>query len=320
EEQRSLLNWEKTLRLQIWGNDPPPAPPGLSGTDRSPGEAPAPAPGWYGSLADLPPVHLCEDLLVSVQQLSGLPWWMSIIAATLTVRTAVTLPLAAYQLLIVCKVEALQAEISELAKRLRYEVLVRSLCSVFRFQFKKNLRRIVSQLYIRDNCHPFKASLLVWVQLPLWISLSLALRNLSLNQSGEFKSAGSGSLQGELAAGGALWFSDLTVPDSTWILPVCLGLTNLLIVEVFSLQRVGVSGVQRLVLNGIRGFCVLMIPIAAVVPSSMALYWFTSSLVGFSHNLILRSPAVHKILRLPTRRSETPYRDLLSAFISKYGK
>lgn len=27
------------------------------------------------------------------------------------------------------------------------------------------------------------------------------------------------------------------------------------------------SGVQRLVLNGIRGFCVLMIPIAAVVPS-----------------------------------------------------
>uniref|UniRef100_A0A3P9I9Q6 Cytochrome c oxidase assembly factor COX18 n=1 Tax=Oryzias latipes TaxID=8090 RepID=A0A3P9I9Q6_ORYLA len=284
---------------------------GLSGTDRSPGEAPAP--GWYGSLADSAPVHLCEDLLVSVQQLSGLPWWMSIIAATLTVRTAVTLPLAAYQLLIVCKVEALQAEISELAKRLRYEVLVRAKERGWtekqsRFQFKKNLRRIVSQLYIRDNCHPFKASLLVWVQLPLWISLSLALRNLSLNQSAQ---------QEELAAGGALWFSDLTVPDSTWILPVCLGLTNLLIVEVFSLQRVGVSGVQRLVLNGIRGFCVLMIPIAAVVPSSMALYWFTSSLVGFSHNLILRSPAVHKFLRLPTRRSETPYRDLLSAFISK---
>lgn len=40
------------------------------------------------------------------------------------------------------------------------------------------------------------------------------------------------ALQEELAAGGALWFSDLTVPDSTWILPVCLGLTNLIIVEV----------------------------------------------------------------------------------------
>lgn len=61
----------------------------------------------------------------------------------------------------------------------------RKLSFVFRFQFKKNLRRIISQLYIRDNCHPFKASLLVWVQLPLWISLSLALRNLSLDQSGK---------------------------------------------------------------------------------------------------------------------------------------
>lgn len=56
---------------------------------------------------------------------------------------------------------------------------------VFRFQFQKNLRRLVSHLYIRDNCHPFKTSVLVWVQLPLWLSLSLALRNLSLDQSGK---------------------------------------------------------------------------------------------------------------------------------------
>ncbi|XP_024866848.1 cytochrome c oxidase assembly protein COX18, mitochondrial isoform X3 [Kryptolebias marmoratus] len=237
--------------------------------------------GWYGSLSDSAPVHLCEHFLVGVQQ-----------------------------------VEALQAEISELAKRLRYEVSVRARERGWtekqsRVQFQKNLRRLVSQLYIRDNCHPFKASLVVWVQLPLWVSLSLALRNLSLDQS---------ALRGELAAGGALWFPDLTVPDSTWILPVCLGLTNLVIVEVFSLQRVGASGFQRLVLNGIRGFSVLMIPIAATVPSSMALYWFCSSLVGFGQNLLLRSPTLHRILRLPTRRSDSPYRDLLSAFIAKYYK
>ncbi|XP_041845526.1 cytochrome c oxidase assembly protein COX18, mitochondrial [Melanotaenia boesemani] len=271
---------------------------------------------WYSSLSDSAPVHLCEYFLVSVQQVSGLPWWLSIMAATVTVRTVITLPLAAYQMIIISKVEALQVEIAELAKRLRYEVSVRATEKGWtekqsRFQFKKNLRRLVTQLYIRDNCHPFKASLLVWVQLPLWISLSLTLQKLSLEQS---------ELQGELAAGGALWFSDLTVPDSTWILPVCLGLTNLVIVEVFSLQRVGASGIQRLVLNGIRGFSLLMIPIAAMVPSSVALYWFASSLVGFSHNLLLRSPRIHKILQLRTQRSQTPYRDLLSAFISKYKK
>lgn len=272
--------------------------------------------GWYGSLSDSAPVHLCEQLLVSVQQVSGFPWWLSIGVATLSVRTLITLPLAAYQLVIISKVEALQVEISKLAKRLHYEVSVRARERGWterqsRFQFKKNLRRIVSQLYVRDNCHPFKASLLVWVQLPLWFSLSLALRNLSLDQS---------DLQGELATGGALWFPDLTIPDSTWILPVCLGLTNLLIVEVFSLQRVSASRTQRLVLNAIRGFSLLMIPIAATVPSSMALYWFASSLVGFSHNLLLRSPSVHRLLRLSTPRSASPYRDLLSAFIARYYK
>uniref|UniRef100_A0A3B4ENH5 Mitochondrial inner membrane protein COX18-like n=1 Tax=Pundamilia nyererei TaxID=303518 RepID=A0A3B4ENH5_9CICH len=267
--------------------------------------------GWYSSLADSTPVHLCEQLLVSVQEASGLPWWFSICVATLSVRTLVTLPLAAYQLVVISKVEALQAEISELAKRLRYEVSVTARERSWteresRFQFKKNLRRIVSQLYVRDNCHPFKASLLVWVQLPLWISLSLALRNLNL--------------QGALAAGGALWFPDLTIPDSTLILPVCLGLANLLIVEVFSLQRVAASRTQRLVLNTVRGFSLLMIPIAATVPSSMALYWFASSLVGFSHNLLLRSPSICRLLQLSTPHSTSPYRDLLTAFFAKYRK
>uniref|UniRef100_A0A3B4UXH3 Cytochrome c oxidase assembly factor COX18 n=1 Tax=Seriola dumerili TaxID=41447 RepID=A0A3B4UXH3_SERDU len=286
---------------------------GVSGGDVAGVAGAAGASGWYSSLADSALVHLCEHFLVSVQQVSGLPWWMSIAVATLSVRTLITLPLAAHQLVIVSKVEGLQMEISELAKRLRYEVSVRARerGSYLNLFYLLKLIILLSGLYIRDNCHPFKASLLVWVQLPLWISLSLALRNLSLDQS---------ALQCDLAAGGALWFSDLTSPDSTWILPVCLGLINLLIVEVFSLQRVSPTRFQKLVLNFTRGFSVLMIPIAATVPSSMALYWFTSSLLGFSHNLLLRSPAIHKILKLQTPRSDSPYRDLLSAFISKYYK
>lgn len=304
----------------------PPAPPppphtrhqllAVRAASGGPVADPAAAGGWYGGLVDSAPVHLAEQFLVQLQGASGLPWWLSVAAGTLAVRTAVTLPLAAYQTIIISRVEALQVEIARLAKQLRYEVSVRAKERGWtekqcRFQFKKNLRRIVSQLYIRDNCHPFKASVLVWVQLPLWISLSLALRNLSLEGS---------ALHSELAAGGALWFPDLTVPDSTWILPVCLGLTNLLIVEVFSLQRANPSRVQKLVTNAIRGFSLLMIPIAATVPSSMALYWFTSSLVGFSHNLLLRSPTAHRLLRLPTRGSDSPYRDLMAAFVAKYLK
>lgn len=41
------------------------------------------------------------------------------------------------------------------------------------------MKRLVRELYIRDNCHPFKEYIMPWVQIPLWISISLALRNMA---------------------------------------------------------------------------------------------------------------------------------------------
>lgn len=60
--------------------------------------------GWYDSLAESGPVRLCEQYLMGVQQLAGCPWWLSIIVSTVMVRTLVTLPLAAYQVVIIAKV------------------------------------------------------------------------------------------------------------------------------------------------------------------------------------------------------------------------
>nr|XP_023676747.1 mitochondrial inner membrane protein COX18 [Paramormyrops kingsleyae] len=279
-------------------------------------------PGWYESMANSQPIHLTEQLLVTVQQATGLPWWASIICTTAALRTAVTLPLAVYQMVIIAKVEGLQVEIAGLAKRLSYEVSIRAKQQGWsektcRYHFKKNLRRIVSELYVRDNCHPFKASLLVWVQLPMWVSLSLALRNLSTGRAGS-----PSAIQEELAAGGALWFPDLTLPDSTWVMPVSLGLINLLIIEMFALRRPEVSKFQKFVTNFLRGISVAMIPIAATVPSSMTVYWLSSSCVGLVHNLVLRSPRFRQLCRVPATRSDsdTPYRDMAAAFVAKYLK
>ena len=52
------------------------------------------------------------------------------------------------------------------------------------------MKKLVKELYIRDNCHPFKASLVAWFQMPLWLSVSFALRNMS----GKVPFAGVGEL------------------------------------------------------------------------------------------------------------------------------
>ena len=60
--------------------------------------------GWYESLADSTAVHLMEQLLISTQNATGLPWWASIVTTTFALRTAVTLPLGVYQSIIIGKV------------------------------------------------------------------------------------------------------------------------------------------------------------------------------------------------------------------------
>lgn len=59
---------------------------------------------WYNSLAESGPVHLCEQYLMGVQQVTGFPWWLGIIMSTVMVRTLITLPLATYQVVILAKV------------------------------------------------------------------------------------------------------------------------------------------------------------------------------------------------------------------------
>ncbi|XP_020012653.1 cytochrome c oxidase assembly protein COX18, mitochondrial isoform X4 [Castor canadensis] len=248
--------------------------------------APGSTGGWYEALAASAPVRAAEEVLLGAHAASGLPWWGSILLTTVALRGAVTLPLAAYQHYILAKVENLQPEIKNIARHLNQEVAVYASQlgwskRVARLTYLRNMRRLVSELYIRDNCHPFKATVLVWIQLPMWIFMSVALRNFSI---GATHSEAGFSVQEQLATGGILWFPDLTALDSTWILPVSVGVINLLIVE------------------------------------SIVLYWLCSSFMGLSQNLLLRSPGFRHLCRIPVTKSDsdTPYKDLFAAFYAKF--
>ncbi|XP_054447474.1 cytochrome c oxidase assembly protein COX18, mitochondrial isoform X2 [Pteronotus mesoamericanus] len=277
--------------------------------------------GWYEALATSAAVQGAEEMLLHVHSATSLPWWSTVLLTTVALRSAVTLPLAAYQHYILAKVENLQPEIKNIAKHLNQEVAIRAnqlgwSKRVARLTYLKNMRRLVSELYVRDNCHPFKATVLVWIQIPMWIFMSVALRNLS---TGATHSEGF-SVQEQLATGGVLWFPDLTALDSTWILPISVGIINLLIVEIFALQKIGMSRFQMYATYFVRAVSVLMIPVAATVPSSIVLYWLCSSFMGLSQNLLLRSPRFRQLCRIPLTKgdSDTPYKDLFAAFHAKF--
>lgn len=72
----------------------------------------------------------------------------------------------------------------------------------------------------------------------------------------------------ELTVGGFAWIPNLTVVDSSYILPVLLGLLNLANIEMQSLLKTKApTKFQTYLTYFFRGISFAMIPLAACVPS-----------------------------------------------------
>ncbi|XP_071117534.1 cytochrome c oxidase assembly protein COX18, mitochondrial-like [Haliotis cracherodii] len=250
---------------------------------------------------EVPPIGFAQSVLESVHTWSGLPWWASIAITTFTLRACVTLPLAVYCARVRARVEKLQPEMLAVSKQLKQEVGVAM--SMYKWdeakarrEYRKNMKRLMHDIYVRENCHPLKGHVVQIVQLPVWLCMSFALRNMS----GSVPAIGLESpvLCPELMTEGMLWFRDLTVPDPTFILPLSVGLINLIMLEMqFKLQTP--TRLQKVAKNVWRGTTVILVPIAAIVPCSMCFYWACSSLFTFAQFLLLRHARVRSVLGMP---------------------
>ena len=90
-------------------------------------------------------------------------------------------------------------------------------------------KKVTKELLNREGCNPYKVAILPWVQIPLWIVISFAIRNMS----GVFPGMTplNPTISATLSTEGTLWFSDLTLPDPYYILPCVLVVTNFLNIE-----------------------------------------------------------------------------------------
>lgn len=54
-------------------------------------------PSWFIALSNSTPVAYAQQFVISFHEVTGTPWWLSIILSAVTLRLAVTLPLTVYQ-------------------------------------------------------------------------------------------------------------------------------------------------------------------------------------------------------------------------------
>ncbi len=142
----------------------------------------------------------------------------------------------------------------------------------------------VKELYKEFNCSPIRTLLLPWIQVPLWITVSLALRTMSAYPV-PFLETPLRCVPGFLYGGFGPW-TDLHLPDPTWFFPLSISFTHLMNVHFAS--KFAVTETQKRLMNVMRILAVCMAPLVTQVPTSLAFYWLTSSIFSLFQNIYLR--------------------------------
>ena len=208
------------------------------------------------------PVTGLSSLLTCIHSY-GLPWWLAITVATVGLRTVCTLPLAIQNKRRSHRLNKLQPILKAWELTLGFRARQGNDAV-----YKQMYRRKALELYRLHRCNPLYTFVLPWVQIPLFISMSFAIRRLAAFPMPMFDTR-------EMAVGmdseGTLWFDSLAVADPTLITPVLIAALHLLNLELSSSRGgVPINLTQRSTDKGFKLFLqslsILSIPIACHVP------------------------------------------------------
>lgn len=264
-------------------------------------------------------------LLEAVHASTGLQWWALIPLTTFTLRSVWTLPLAILQRRRIRKQLRLRPIVSAMSPILKHNLakqvnkakaeaatmatsekvnpkstyvpnnpLVNINYEEMLVLTAKEVRKRQKKLF-KDNGVPvWKNFILPAFQVPLWVAMSLTMRDLS-GWSTWF-SAVNKPLDQSLYSEGALWFQDLAILDPYHVFPILIGITALGNIEwlfkTLQLSRQSQRQKMRITLadamgNILRLTVVFLMAISYHAPVALCLYWLSSQVYSLIQNVFL---------------------------------
>ncbi|WVZ55163.1 hypothetical protein U9M48_005862 [Paspalum notatum var. saurae] len=244
---------------------------------------PAPYAGEVAAAAaeSFPPVAALQHLMDAVQTFTGLNWWATIALTTVLIRLA-TVPLLINQMKSMIKLNEMRPEIEAINAEMRNSTDPRSM---------EMGKQKLGELFLRRGATPLTPLKGLFIQGPIFMSFFFAISNMVEKVP---------SLKG----GGAYWFTDLTTPDSLFILPVLTSLTFLATVELHMQDGMEGNPMAKTMKKFSRFFGVMFVPFTIGFPKAIFFYWITSNLFSLVYGAVTRNPAVRLLLGLPPLGSE----------------
>lgn len=208
-----------------------------------------------------------------------LPWWGAIVAGTIVVRLCM-FPIvvlaqrnAAHMSNHMPTITRLQQQFSE--ARMSGNPMEAS-------RLGNELMNYMKRYQIK----PFRNFLVPLAQMPVFVSVFVGLRGMA-NLPVE-----------SMTSGGIFWFTDLTVTDPYYALPLLTVSTLLATIEL------GVDGVKTGTMSHnmkwiFRAMPVILFPVISGFPTAMLCYWFTSNAFSLLQVMFLKIPVIRDKLNIP---------------------
>lgn len=205
----------------------------------------------YGDLKAMGLVHFTpvgglETVLEAVHISTGLPWWATIAATTVMIRTALV-PFIVKLQGNTARLHNVKPQLERLTENMKLAKETNDTAALARFSAQ------TQELFAKNDCNPLKSLVLPLLQAPVMISFYLALRDMANLPVPQFKEGGIG------------WFTDLTIADPTYVLPVASSLGFLAIMELGS--EAGGVAQPKAMKNVMRVMAVAMVPLTMNFPS-----------------------------------------------------
>lgn len=257
-------------------------------------------------------VDVMSATLVQVHDVSGLPWWATILSSTVAARITISLGPAVLQQRTISRRELLIPQIREWNEALKHNITSKSRREGVSSKVNQNRLELAikakqKELFSTNNCQTWKSTSTLWGQIPMWLSLSFAYRNV-------FSASG---VDAPTTMEGLAWFGDLSAPDPLFILPVAVGVAHLANLELNTFSRGNFKPSKRaeLLKTALTSLSILIVPVAIQLPSGLVFYWTTSAWYALIQNYMLLFPSVRRFFDIPKSPSEMerPFAQLKTA-------
>lgn len=222
-------------------------------------------------------------LLTTMHDWTGLPWWGSIVLSTLVIRTTL-LPVTLLTMKNSALMGALKDDIAE-----RREAVMTAMKSGDRTLAA--VRQAEMQTFMRDaGVAPLRVLVGPLAQFPVFVSLFVGIRRLALNDP-------------SFATGGISWFSDLSVMDPYYVLPVICGGTLFAMTEMGGDTGAKMTPQMKMVMRSVAG---LSIPMTYWFPTAVFCYWIPNNIFSVVLAKATRSATGQRVLGLKINPATIP--------------